>query len=107
MTVLCNFDDIQEDQSKGFTVNEQKVFAVKKDGQMYVYQNWCPHLGINLEYMPDTFLDLDKRYIECANHGALFEIASGTCVVGPCSGQSLRPVSFEIKDNNVIIDLSN
>lgn len=107
MTVLCNFDDIQEDQSKGFTVNEQRIFAVKKDGRMHVYQNWCPHLGINLEYMPDTFLDREKRYIECANHGALFEVDTGMCVVGPCTGQALRPVAFEIKDNKVIIDLAN
>ena len=103
MTILCSINDIPEETSKGFELENHKLFAVQKDGVFYVYQNWCPHLGINLEYMPDTFLDLEKRFIECANHGALFEIETGAGISGPCVGKALRPVPFEIVDDNIVI----
>ena len=79
----------------------QSVFAVKKDGQIYVYVNACPHIGIPLEFQPDEFLDMEKRFIQCANHGALFEIETGDCIAGPCAGQALQAARFEIDGDSV------
>jgi nitrite reductase/ring-hydroxylating ferredoxin subunit len=103
MTVLCSIADIEEDCAKGFEVDGESVFAVKKDGQIYVYVNSCPHIGIPLEFQPDEFLDMEKRFIQCANHGALFEIESGDCIAGPCAGQALKAVPFQIEDNNIVL----
>lgn len=101
MTVLCQVNDIEEDAAKGFDVDGQSVFAVKKDGQIYVYINSCPHIGIPLEFQPDEFLDMEKRFIQCANHGALFEIETGDCIAGPCTGQALKAAPFEIVGEEV------
>lgn len=101
---LCHFDDIEEDSSKGFQLSEDHlVFAVKKDGCLQVYRNSCPHLGVPLEMQEDVFLDLDKAFIQCSTHGALFEIESGLCVVGPCKGASLQVEAFELKNGEVHI----
>lgn len=101
---LFHINELEENQSKGFTVKDTAIFAVKRDGQLYVYKNDCPHLGINLEFQADTFLDLDQHFIQCANHGALFEVESGECISGPCLGQNLTPYPFEIEDDYVLVD---
>jgi len=103
MTVICPENALGDDQSKGFSVGGLSLVLVKKEGVVYAYENRCPHLGINLEYMEDQFLDLDKAFIVCSNHGALFEIDTGSCVVGPCKGQSLRRVAVEIVDGNIAL----
>ena len=105
MTILCSTDVISEDQSKGFKIGDERLVLVKKAGQLYLYKNICPHLGVNLEYMEDEFLDVDKAYIICSNHSALFRIDSGLCISGPCQGQSLEAVNFSIEGDNVVVDL--
>ena len=101
MTTLCHIDDIEDDAAKSFEIDDRVIFAVKKFGQIHVYVNSCPHICIPLEFLPDDFLDDDKRYILCANHGALFEIENGECISGPCTGQSLEAVPFKIEDGLV------
>lgn len=86
---LCAPNELAEGQSRGFVIDGEKLFAVRKDGQVFAYRNRCPHKGINLEWLPDQFLDHSASLIQCAIHGALFLIDSGECVAGPCSGQSL------------------
>jgi nitrite reductase/ring-hydroxylating ferredoxin subunit len=88
--------DIPENGSKGFECNGEKYFAVKKQSQLYIYKNACPHIGVALEWVEDQFLDSSHTMIQCANHGALFVIENGECVAGPCSGQTLTVVKFEV-----------
>ena len=90
MLRLCAPDELAAGQSRGFEIAGEKLFAVRKDGQLYAYRNRCPHRGIPLEWLPDQFLDHSASLIQCATHGALFLIESGECVAGPCAGQSLQ-----------------
>lgn len=101
-TRLCNIDEIPESGSKGFRLDDTAVFAVKKNGRIYLYRNQCPHLRIALEWVEDQFLDSSHSMIQCANHGALFLIGTGKCVSGPCSGQSLVKVPFEIVEGFIV-----
>lgn len=100
-TTLCRADEIGEGEARGFEYGEHSLVVVRHDGQLRVYVNWCPHLGIELNFQPDEFFDLDRRYLQCANHGALFEVDSGLCVLGPCKGNSLKPVTFAVEDGEV------
>ena len=103
MPVLCHVDALRDNESRGFKVGQRRLVLVKKGGTFFLYENVCPHLGINLEYTEHEFLDSDKSYILCANHGALFEIDTGRCIAGPCSGQALTSVALEVKDAEVEI----
>ena len=103
MTVLCHIDDIPEQQSKGFKLGNDNLFAVKKAGQVYLYRNSCPHLGVELNWQEDKFLDMDGMLIQCSTHGALFLIEDGECVAGPCQGQQLQKVDFEIIDGQLTL----
>lgn len=101
MQYLCRVDEIPEDDARGFKVENTEIVVVKKDGQVHTWVNWCPHLGIELNFQPDVFLDMDHAFIQCANHGALFEVDSGHCILGPCRGQSLKAVTHEIRDGEI------
>jgi nitrite reductase/ring-hydroxylating ferredoxin subunit len=98
-----HLNDIPDNGSKGFESNGEKYFAVKKEGQVYLYKNACPHLGIALEWVEDQFLDSSHTMIQCANHGALFVIEDGACVAGPCSGQKLTTVKFSIQNDLIFL----
>lgn len=98
---LCKADEIEEDQARGFDIDGESYVLVKKDGQLHCYLNHCPHLGIELNFMPDQFLDADNAFIMCANHGALFEIESGSCLSGPCAGDRLTAVGLTEKADGV------
>lgn len=56
------------------------------------YLNLCPHLGIELNWMPGRFMDTDNLFIQCSTHGALFKPGSGECIAGPCQGDGLTPL---------------
>ncbi|MBU2157691.1 MAG: Rieske (2Fe-2S) protein [Gammaproteobacteria bacterium] len=106
MLRLCAPDELAEGQSRGFEIAEEKLLAVRKDGQLYAYRNRCPHRGIPLEWLPDQFLDASTSLIQCATHGALFLIESGECVAGPCAGQSLQEFAIREDDQGIWIDLN-
>ena len=101
---LCASADLQEGQSKGFEPDGRPLFIVRYRGQVYAYRNHCPHLGINLEWQPDQFLDSDGSLIQCAMHGALFLIESGDCISGPCTGQALQSLPCREQNGAIEVD---
>jgi len=106
--LLCSVDDIPEDGCKGFTINYQQreldIFILKRSEKIFAYRNHCPHTGANLNWQPDTFMDYENLYIQCAIHGARFEVETGLCVWGPCVRQSLIKVKFHILENNIYLE---
>jgi nitrite reductase/ring-hydroxylating ferredoxin subunit len=104
MTVLCSTDDLAEDgEAKGFSIGSDSLFALKRDGQFFVYRNSCPHLGVELNWLEDQFLDVEGVLIQCATHGALFVVETGVCVAGPCRGKSLEAIPFSVIDGRIEI----
>ena len=105
MQLLCTLDTLPEDTSKGFQLDDISLFAVNKQGQIHVYLNLCPHRGIPLEWQPHQFLDLEKNFIQCATHGALFSIDNGECIAGPCPGEMLTSIPSTVKKGQVWVTL--
>lgn len=103
MQPVCSVADIPTDGAKEIFVEGRGVVIVNRDGQYYAYANWCPHLGIELNFMPDQFMDADNQFLMCANHGALFEVDSGVCVSGPCGGDHLKPVELAVDGDQILI----
>ena len=93
MKFVCPSDALAQDASRGFEIDGQKLFGVRREGTAYFYVNRCPHRRVSLEWEPDRFLDKSTSLIQCATHGALFLIETGECVSGPCAGQSLIALS--------------
>lgn len=104
MLYLCPSHELPEGQSRGFTLTQLKLLVVRRDGQVYAYENRCPHRGIPLEWQADQFLDESGSLIQCATHGALFLIESGECVSGPCAGQELSLISCREDVQGIWVD---
>jgi nitrite reductase/ring-hydroxylating ferredoxin subunit len=105
---LCRLNDVPDGSSNGFVATtpsgaRRPFLAVRQDGRVWVYVNSCPHTGSPLDFRPGQFLNHDRTLILCSTHGALFRIADGFCVSGPCAGKSLEPVLTEIKDDTVYL----
>jgi len=106
-TVLCRFDDLQDPGSRGVTLQQGDrlldVIVVRKGRGVYAYVNSCPHTGSPLEWNRHEFLSPDKRYIQCAMHAALFRLADGGCVAGPCPGTSLTAIAVAVESGLVVL----
>ncbi|RDH82401.1 MAG: (2Fe-2S)-binding protein [endosymbiont of Galathealinum brachiosum] len=107
---LCHIDEINDPGAKGFNLKqgrkERLLFIIKKEGQIYAYENQCPHAGINLEWQEDDFLDNEKNHIQCSVHGALFNIKNGDCMGGPCNGEGLTSAEVEVDNNGNVMLLA-
>lgn len=104
---LCALDELSDPGSRGFEIAQGEgelplsLFLVRKDGRVHAYRNSCPHTGAPLEWLPNQFLDRDNGFIECALHGALFDIHDGRCLRGPCVGDHLGRLAVSVRDGVV------
>ena len=105
---LCRLDEIAEPGSRGFRLgsgsSSRALFVVRHGGRVVAYENVCPHVGSPLDWVPDRFLDIERRFILCATHGALFRIEDGHCVEGPCAGKGLTPVPILVEGGEVYLE---
>lgn len=96
---MRDLEQMESPGSKGVSVNRNGIvteaFVVKKGDRLFAYTNHCPHTGAPLDWVPDQFLNLDRSYIQCAMHGALFEIETGLCVYGPCINRRLESLPLD------------
>jgi nitrite reductase/ring-hydroxylating ferredoxin subunit len=67
------------------------------DGHARAYVNRCQHLPIPLDAGTREFLTEDGAHLLCSTHGALYRIADGYCVEGPCEGESLQRLRLQIE----------
>jgi nitrite reductase/ring-hydroxylating ferredoxin subunit len=104
---VCPLSDLKDATTLGFSVMQLEGFVVYKAPNVYAYKNSCPHIGMNLEFTKDKFLDAELNYIQCSMHGALFEIENGLCVHGPCLNQSLTALPAKIEDEQVWVELTD
>ncbi len=105
--VLCQLSEINDLACKSFKVKikrkETDIFVIRKDDQVYAYQNVFPHAQAPLEWNSEQFLDEKKETIICALHGARFAINDGSCLDGPCEGIGLTSVEVKISENNNVL----
>lgn len=77
-------------------------FVVRRGATVHGYVDRCPHAGLPLARALDDYLTPDGRLIACGWHSALFAVDTGTCVGGPCMGQSLTPWPLSVQEGMMI-----
>ncbi len=102
---ICHKEDIPENSAKGFSLEtrsgEITFFVIRKNARYFAYVNSCPHTNINLEWLPDQFLDKNKDLIQCSTHGAKFQIEDVYCIFGPCLGQKLKSLEIQVENEEL------
>ena len=103
--MLCRLADLTEGRSRGFDPlgeGRDTMFVVLKAGRVHAWRNACPHYDhARMAWKKDEFLSGDHANVQCSAHGALFDIETGACTIGPCLGQSLTPVPVTIAGDEV------
>jgi naringenin degradation protein FdeD len=77
-------------------------FVLRWQGEVFAYENVCPHAGHSLNMTPDGFFDRHRSLLICSSHGAMFEPQTGACVVGPCAGAALKVLECRVSDEDDI-----
>jgi nitrite reductase/ring-hydroxylating ferredoxin subunit len=111
--IVCSISDIPSRKARGFKLTQVledggvrilSIVVVRWGKHVFGYVNRCPHHGSNLDWERETFLEPNYgTRLMCGKHGALFELATGECVDGPCKGASLEPVALAILDDDICI----
>ena len=103
MNKIAMTEEIPEREARAFDTDDGRtIFITQRDGAYYAYNNLCPHLQTELEFLENQFLDRDGEYIECSTHCALFDVESGECISGPCQGDFLEKVKIDVHSDGGI-----
>jgi len=103
--LVARVGDLTHGTTKKFSVprgeRDAEALLVNYEGKFYAYVNRCPHVGISLDWVDNQFFTVDRRYLMCANHGAVFEPRTGECIWGPCVGAALQNLGLEIEGDKI------
>lgn len=105
--LLCRAEDIAEGEARGFGPLEgyrRKILVLRRNGTLHAWLDACPHYpgGTPMAWKTDAYLNGEKTHIACHSHGALFDMESGECVLGPCLGQQLTRIALTVSDEGEI-----
>ncbi|HEY7248032.1 MAG TPA: non-heme iron oxygenase ferredoxin subunit [Xanthobacteraceae bacterium] len=98
---ICAAADIPPGTVKSFELGDGLVAVYNIDGTFYATEGNCTHAFASLA---DGILEGDV--IECSMHFGAFHVPSGKAVQAPCF-TDLKTYRTEVKDGQVLIDLSN
>jgi len=108
LQLICASEELR-DGGPGirFEVEEEgdtaPAFAVRYRGEVRAYINRCPHVGMELDFMPGEFFDLSGDSLICATHAATYDPSTGRCTSGPCNGTGLEAVRVTEQDGRVAL----
>jgi nitrite reductase/ring-hydroxylating ferredoxin subunit len=69
------------------------------------YDNVCRHRALPLDLGAPSPMSDDGRYLLCHQHGALYRLDDGKCVVGPCAGEWLSPIPVAGDEDSLTLDV--
>lgn len=102
---LCALAEIADPGAKGFRFRAGEAlfagFVVRRGALVAGYVDRCPHAGWPLAALDERFLTRSGEHILCSGHGALFALADGACVAGPCGGAQLASWPVEVHGGEV------
>jgi nitrite reductase/ring-hydroxylating ferredoxin subunit len=106
--VICASADLAEaGQGVRFEVGYRgetaAAFVVRYEGQVHAYLNRCPHVAMELDWLPGAFFDFESRDLICSTHGAVFSASSGKCLGGPCAGRPLVKLAVEESGGFIVL----
>ena len=98
-------EDFPDGSSRKFTLRcrgeSLEGFAFGFRGRLFAYVNRCRHVPLPMDWVDNRFFTEDERHLVCANHGALYEPATGECLWGPCAGARLRKIPLRVEEGAV------
>jgi nitrite reductase/ring-hydroxylating ferredoxin subunit len=108
---VCRDEALGEKETAKFRIGEgsnaAEGFVIRYQGALYAYRNECRHVPMTMDWVENRFLSRDRCYIQCATHGARYQIDTGLCVEGPPAGKTLKNLPVEVCDGDIVVTLAD
>lgn len=104
MSLIGNIEDFPDNSANGIVVEHRALLVVRRAGEVYVYENLCPHTRETLDPLGGSVASDDGLLLRCQRHAAEFVSDTGECVAGPCQGERLEPVAFTLSEEDIYLD---
>ena len=104
MSLIGNLDDFPDNSAHGIHSGGQALLVVRLGGELYVYENLCPHTRETLDPQGGSLATSGGLLIQCQRHAAEFVAETGECVAGPCLGEALNPIPFTLSGGDIYLD---
>jgi nitrite reductase/ring-hydroxylating ferredoxin subunit len=106
--LICASSDLVEaGKGKRFELDYRgetaQAFAIRFRGEARAYLNRCAHVPVEMDFELGEFFDLERRYIICSVHGALYDPSDGACLLGRCQGRGLVALPLLERDDAVYL----
>lgn len=103
---LTRLEQLPDPGSQGFDPTgsgQDTLMLVRRGNEVFAYLDACPHFGDTpMAWRKNAYLNGDGSRIVCHAHGALFDIATGECLRGPCLGQSLTQLKAVVAADGLV-----
>lgn len=104
MSLIGNIEDFPDNDTRSIEVGPLPLLVVKRGGELFIYENNCPHTRETLDPMGGPVISPDGLLLHCQRHSAEFITETGECVSGPCLGERLNPVAFTLSNGDIYLD---
>tara|TARA_R110002110_G_scaffold362241_1_gene571970 strand:+ start:27124 stop:27438 length:315 start_codon:yes stop_codon:yes gene_type:complete len=104
MSRIANIEDLPNNSSCSLQVDHLDILLVKRAGQLFLYENKCPHANDTLDPMGGSVCSADGLLLHCQRHAAEFLPDTGECVGGPCMGEHLNAIAFTLSNGDIYLD---
>ncbi len=101
---LCSVDEIGpagHDITLPGETEPRYLMLFRRGPEVVCYDNVCPHQARGLNLAPGRFHFTREGWLMCPHHGASFDLDSGLCVEGPCTGAVLRRATLQVREGEV------
>ncbi len=104
MSRIGNIEDFADNSTSSIRVDYLELLVVKRAGELFLFENKCPHTQDTLDPMGGSVASSDGLLILCQRHAAEFITDTGECVAGPCQGENLNAVAFTLSNGDIYLD---
>ncbi|HET9982811.1 MAG TPA: non-heme iron oxygenase ferredoxin subunit [Longimicrobiales bacterium] len=95
---VASLDDVAPGTLLGVEIGDERICLANVDGEIYALRDNCSH-----QDFPLSAGELDDARLECAWHGARFDVRTGRALSLP----AIRPVrAYEVKVEGGVIFVS-
>ena len=96
---IGELSDFAQGVPRQLKVAGRTLVGVRVDGRVFVLDDRCSHEEFSLS---EGEVDLETEEIECARHGAMFDLATGEPRSLPAT-RAVRTFAVEVLDGNVVV----
>jgi nitrite reductase/ring-hydroxylating ferredoxin subunit len=96
---MAETHEIPKNEMKVFNVEDHEILVVNVEGELYAFENRCPHMGY-----PLYFGRLEGKVLTCGFHYAKFDVTTGKSL-GSVTDKPLKKFRIKIQNSLVQVEL--